>query len=153
MLRILSKNSKENVSQHFSNMLPRSMYLEFSQWSDHMLQKISKKNSEVNVYIIFLACYPEHRLNIASEIQSVEWLYNKTIVDYWVTVCLFVWFGLKIAFNNLSVISQRCLDVAGSSMLTFRVLPHWNHAKTLWHDIPPSHIILTLSWPVLTLLS
>ena len=29
--------------------------------------------------------------------------------------------GLKVAFNNLSV---RCLDVAGSTMLTFRVMPH-----------------------------
>ena len=28
--------------------------------------------------------------------------------------------------NNLSVISRRYCDVAGSSMLTFRVLPHWN---------------------------
>ena len=35
-------------------------------------------------------------------------------------VCLFclIW-----AFNNLSVISRQCLDVIGSSMLTFRVLP------------------------------
>ena len=37
---------------------------------------------------------------------------------------VFVLFGLYVAFNNLSVISQRYLDVAGSSMLTFRVLPH-----------------------------
>ena len=29
-------------------------------------------------------------------------------------VCLFVWFGLNVAFNNLSVISRRCLDVTGS---------------------------------------
>ena len=42
-------------------------------------------------------------------------------------VCsLFVLFGLYVTFNNLSVISQRCLDVAGSSMLTFRVLLYWN---------------------------
>ena len=68
--------------------------------------------------------------------------------------CLFVWFGFNVAFNNLSVISRQCLDVAGSSMLTFRVLPHWNITpQTLWHDIPPSHIILTLSWPVLALFS
>ena len=69
--------------------------------------------------------------------------------------CLvFVWFGLNLAFNNLSVISRRCLDVTGSSMLTFRVLPHWNITpQTLWHYIPPSHIVLTLSWPVLALLS
>ena len=39
-------------------------------------------------------------------------------------VCLFVLFGLYVTFNNFSVISRRCLDVAGSSMLTFRVLPH-----------------------------
>ena len=64
-------------------------------------------------------------------------------------LCLFVWVGLNVAFNNLSVISRRCLDVAGSSMLTFRVLPHWNITpQTLWHDIPLGHIILTLSWPV-----
>ena len=58
-------------------------------------------------------------------------------------------FGFNVAFNNLSVILWRCLDVTGSSMLTFRVLPHWNiMPQTLWHDIPPSHIILTLNWPV-----
>ena len=39
---------------------------------------------------------------------------------------VFVWFGLNITFNNLSVILWRCLDVAVNSMLTFRVLPHWN---------------------------
>ena len=39
-------------------------------------------------------------------------------------VCLFVLFGLYVAFNNLLVISRQCLDVAGSLMLTFRVLPH-----------------------------
>ena len=67
---------------------------------------------------------------------------------------IFVWFGLNVAFNNLSVISRRCLGVTGSWMLTFRELPHWNITpQTLWHDIPPSHIILTLSWPVLALLS
>ena len=33
------------------------------------------------------------------------------------SVSLFVWFGLNVAFNNLSVISRRCLDVAGSSLL------------------------------------
>ena len=61
---------------------------------------------------------------------------------------MFVWSGLNVAFNNLSIISWRCLDETGSSMLTFRVLPHWNiMPQTLWHDIPPSHIILTLSWP------
>ena len=36
---------------------------------------------------------------------------------------LFVLFGLNAAFNNLSVILRWCLDVAGSSILTFRVLP------------------------------
>ena len=69
-------------------------------------------------------------------------------------VCLFDSFGLNVAFNNLSVISRRCLDVAGSSILSFRMLPHWNITlQTLWHDIPPSHIILTLRWPVLALLT
>ena len=66
-----------------------------------------------------------------------------------VLICLFVWLiWAKVAFTNLSVISGWCLDVTGSSMLTFRVLPHWNvMPQTLWHDISPSHIILTLSWP------
>ena len=40
--------------------------------------------------------------------------------------CLFVLFGPYITFNNISVISQWCLDVAGSSMLIFRNLSHWN---------------------------
>ena len=37
---------------------------------------------------------------------------------------LFVLFGFYIVFN-ISVISQLCLDVAGSSMFIFRVLPHY----------------------------
>ena len=39
---------------------------------------------------------------------------------------LFVVFGLYVTFNNFSVLSWRCLDVTGSSMLTCRVLPHRN---------------------------
>ena len=51
------------------------------------------------------------------------------------------------SFKKISVTSWGCLDVAGNSMLTFRVLPHWNIVPDTWHDIPPSYIILTLSWP------
>ena len=37
----------------------------------------------------------------------------------------FFWFFFFFdAFNNLSVILRQCLDVAGSSVLTFRVLLH-----------------------------
>ena len=50
-----------------------------------------------------------------------------------------------VTFNNLSVISLWCLDVAGSSMLTFRMLRHWNSI----HDIPSCHIMLPFGWPVL----
>ena len=58
-------------------------------------------------------------------------------------LCLFVWFGLNVTFNNISVISWWWLDVAGSTMLTFRVLPHWNiMPQPLWHDILP----ITLYW-------
>ena len=82
--------------------------------------------------------------------RAISYIFHNIFNISLTTGVLFVWFGLNVAFNNLSVISWRCLDVAGSSMLTFRVLPHWNiKPQTLWHDIPPSHIILTLSWPVL----
>ena len=37
---------------------------------------------------------------------------------------LFVLFRFYITFNDLSVISRQCLDVAGSSMFTSEVLPH-----------------------------
>ena len=81
---------------------------------------------------------------------NLQWVDMKYGSLSYVTACNdFVWFGLNVAFNNLSVILRRCLNVAGSSMLAFRVLPHWNITpQTLWHDIPPSHIILTLSWLV-----
>ena len=36
----------------------------------------------------------------------------------------YILFRLNVAFNNLLVISRRCLDGTGSSMLTLRVLPH-----------------------------
>ena len=60
-------------------------------------------------------------------------------------LCFFsVLSGSYVTFNDFSVIWWRCLDVAGSSMLNFRVLPHWNippetldmifHPVTLyWH--------------------
>ena len=36
----------------------------------------------------------------------------------------FVSFGFYVTFNNISVMSRRCLDVAASSVLAFRVMPH-----------------------------
>ena len=46
-----------------------------------------------------------------------------------------------MAFNNLSVISRRCLDVAGSSMLTFRVrcLTEISHPRYLTGYSTQSH--------------
>ena len=73
-------------------------------------------------YVHFLSYGPFKSMD---EILSAKYL--KTIEARALTpgfVCLFVLFGLYVAFYNLSVISRRCLDVAGSSMLTFRVLPH-----------------------------
>ena len=55
-------------------------------------------------------------------------------------VCLF-WFN--VAFNNDSVISWRCLDATGSSMLTFIVLPHWSIMPQTLDMIPHP---VTLSW-------
>ena len=49
--------------------------------------------------------------------------------DVYVCVCVCVCvcvFGFNIAFNNFSVISRQCLVAAGSSMLTFIVLPYWS---------------------------
>ena len=43
-------------------------------------------------------------------------------------------FRLNVAFNNLSVISRRCQDVTGSSMVTLRVLPPW-HIAPQTHDV------------------
>ena len=62
---------------------------------------------------------------------------------------LFVLFGHYVAFNNLSVLSRRCLDVGDSSMLTFWVLPHWNITPQTLYMIFHRHIILTLRWTVL----
>ena len=72
----------------------------------------------------------------------VFWMSSSSALHQFVCVC-FSW-ALRRFLNNLSVISRWCLDVAGSSMLTFRVLPHWNimpqtldmifHPVTLyWH--------------------
>ena len=47
---------------------------------------------------------------------------------------LFILFRLNVAFNNLSVISRRFLDVIWSSMLTLRVLHHW-HITPQAHDV------------------
>ena len=53
---------------------------------------------------------------------------NQNVVGF---SCWFVLFGFYIAFNILSVI---CLNVAGSSMFSFRVLPHGNITPQT-HDV------------------
>ena len=55
----------------------------------------------------------------------------------------FFLFELYVAVKNLSIISRRCLDAAGSSMLKFRELPHWNITTRTLHMI--FHPV-TLSW-------
>ena len=86
----------------------------------------SWSNSDLVTSPIYL-----HRLIMNSLSMSTLWIANFLQI---------VWFGFNITFNNLSDISWRCLDVVGGSMLTFRVLPHWNITpQTLKHDIPPSH--------------
>ena len=57
------------------------------------------------------------------------------------TICMkrFVLFRFYITFNTLSVISWWVSGVAESSMLTSRVLPHWNFT-------PPTHVTLSRHW-------
>ena len=52
-------------------------------------------------------------------------------------------FGFNVAFNNLSIISRRCLVATGSSVLTFIVLPHWSIMSQTLGMIPHP---VTLSW-------
>ena len=72
-------------------------------------------------------------------------------IIFYAFLCFFFFFffffvlsGFYVTFNDFSVISWRCLDVAESSMLPFSVLLHWNispetldmifHPVTLyWH--------------------
>ena len=94
--------------------------------------------------------------------KFTNWMTNSAASDQmassksiWSGSTLFAKIGVvmnsRIRFNNLSVIPRWCLDMAGSLMPTFRVLPHWNIMPQTRHDIPPSHILLTLGWPVLAL--
>ena len=67
---------------------------------------------------------------------------KKTHKKKTVTMCVCI-FGFNIAFKNFSVISRQCLVVAGSSMLTFIVLPHWRiMSQTLGNILHP----VTLYW-------
>ena len=84
-------------------------------------------------------------LKIYNVTSCIKLLLNK---EY---VCLFVCLGLT-SLSTLSVISQRCLVVTGSSMLTFLVLPHCDiRSQTCLPDTTLSHIILTPERPVLAL--
>ena len=77
-----------------------------------------------------------------------------SFLQVWVCVCAF---GFNVVFNNFSVISRRCLVATWSSILTFRVLPHWSiscprqltwyHTQSHYPDTG-SHIILTPGRPV-----
>ena len=73
-------------------------------------------------------------------------------LDLCVCVCVCVWFGFNVVFNNLSVISRRCLVATVSSMLTFIVLHHCSiKSQTLYFIPPPVTIMLKLGRPFLAL--
>ena len=126
----------------------------------------------------FIACMPSQDSDQNKYLCRLIWVFDGHPMDshgfFWQTVKTriknfvdpytswteseqFVLFGLYVAFNNFSVISWRCLDVAGSSMLTFRVLPHWNitpqtldmisHPVTLyWHWADQFWLLALLSY-------
>ena len=60
-------------------------------------------------------------MSLIKKLNSYQFL-QKYVIVVLCFVCLFALFGFYL--NILSVISRLCLDVTGSSMLTFRVLPH-----------------------------
>ena len=68
---------------------------------------------------------PFTRLRITSK-TTIQGFFTVYVCVLWchlvdhISICL-IWAYRR--FQSLSVISRRCLDVAGSSMLTFRVLP------------------------------
>ena len=80
------------------------------------------------------------------QIKHVLFMYSSFLIYSFMVVCLFY-----LGFMSLSIIFQlyhEGLDMAGSSVLTYRSagsLKYMYHAQDTWHDIPPSHIILTLS--------
>ena len=124
----LLKNGSENPAETKNN---NNIFFLFLHQNNYVLWVLIKRNG--------------------GEIRKISIFFGwKKKVPY----LMFVLFRLHVAFNNLSVILGRCLDVAGSSMLTFRALSHWNiihpppPPPDTWH-IPPSHIILTQIWSVL----
>ena len=125
----------------------------------HKLSASFRPHLPRHIFYIFLcffsSCYfclsqPCHlELKYPSQRHPTSEKQLKVVFENVVCCCLF---GFNIAFNNFSVISQRCLIATGSSMLTFIVLPHWSyHAPDTWHDTTPSHISLTLGRLVLAL--
>ena len=74
------------------------------------------------------------------------------------SLCLFVCL-FDLGLTSLSTIFQSYRDgvwmwQGAQCSLLECCLTDWNITpQTLWHDIPLSHIMLTLSWPVLALLS
>ena len=58
---------------------------------------------------------------VATDPETVDTSCPITPVSNYGRCCLF---GFNVAFNNVSVISRRCLVATGSSMLTVIVLPH-----------------------------
>ena len=66
------------------------------------------------------------------------------------SIHLFVLFGLYVAFSNLLVISRLCLDVAGSSVLTFRKM---RKPKSWLTQVKDTHLCYASSTDILTLIS
>ena len=74
---------------------------------------------------------------------------NARVQIQWILQVYLLFFGSNITFNNLSVISRRYLDAAGSSMLTFRVLHHKSISPQTHVMTFASNFIPILVWPVL----
>ena len=60
---------------------------------------------------------------------------------------IFSLFRFKVAFNNLSVISRRSLDVKGAQWSLLECCLTEYHAPDTWRNIPASHFILTPGRP------
>ena len=87
-------------------------------WSVRPMARGTDSVSLNSIYAI-----PFERLVLLSVISRTSFTWKQTnSVSYWVCehTC-----GFYIAFNNLSVISQCCIDVTKGSKLTYTELPKW----------------------------
>ena len=127
----MSENILSHSAAHILSVVFAYQLNVFSIWSSPNIgisfKSLTMFIFKVTFLLISQFTQVQHSNDTVSYILFSNHLFRNQIILQSLTYydCLAFHPMFLFVYNNLSVLSRQCLDVAGSSMFTFRVLPHW----------------------------